>query len=81
MTWFALKGMIFSVYTVLDGFDLGVGFWYLFSPLEERQLIQNKTGRFWYDCPAPIFCTASKVSHGTWNTVVVDLASLPGFVT
>ncbi|MQY77802.1 MAG: cytochrome d ubiquinol oxidase subunit II [Bacteroidetes bacterium] len=48
VTWFALIGVIFSVYAVLDGFDLGVGFWYLFLPSEKRQLIQNKTGRFWY---------------------------------
>jgi len=31
ITWFWLIGLLLAGYVVLDGFDLGVGFWYLFT--------------------------------------------------
>ncbi len=47
VTWFILTGIFFTVYAILDSFDSGVGFWYLFLPSEERQLLLNKIRRFW----------------------------------
>ena len=37
----------FTVYAILDSFDSGVGFWYLFLPFEERQFLLNKIRRSW----------------------------------
>ncbi len=31
VTWFFLVGILFCGYAILDGFDLGVGFWHLFT--------------------------------------------------
>jgi len=45
--WFILTGVFFTVYAILDSFDSGVGFWYLFLPSEERLFLLNKIRRFW----------------------------------
>jgi len=37
ITWFLLIGLLLAVYAVLDGFDLGVGFWSLFARKEEEK--------------------------------------------
>ena len=47
--------LLFTVYAVLDGFDAGVGVWYLFLPEENRRLVVNKIGRFWYGNKAWLF--------------------------
>lgn len=46
VTWFILTGIFFTVYAILDSFDSGVGFWYLFLTSEERQLLLSKIRRF-----------------------------------
>jgi cytochrome d ubiquinol oxidase subunit II len=48
VTWYFLIGFFLLVYAILDGFDLGVGFWYLFSKRDEdRRLMQNAIGPVW----------------------------------
>ena len=46
-TWFILLGVLFMAYAVLDGFDLGVGFWFLFAPSEERSYMLRTIKPFW----------------------------------
>jgi cytochrome d ubiquinol oxidase subunit II len=47
-TWFFLIGLLFTVYAVLDGFDLGVGFWYLFAREQrDRRALLRAIGPFW----------------------------------
>lgn len=46
--WFFLIGFILTVYAILDGFDLGVGFWHLFTKKdEERRLLLTSIGPVW----------------------------------
>jgi cytochrome bd ubiquinol oxidase subunit II len=45
--WFALIGILLAVYAVLDGFDLGVGFWQLFSGKDERKNMLDSIKPFW----------------------------------
>jgi cytochrome d ubiquinol oxidase subunit II len=46
--WFALVGMLFTGYAVLDGFDLGVGALHLFVKSDqERRLFLNAIGPVW----------------------------------
>jgi len=46
--WFFLIGILLTVYAILDGFDLGVGFWYLFAKKEEnRRTFLNAIGPIW----------------------------------
>lgn len=46
--WFALVGILFTGYAVLDGFDLGVGSLHLFTKTdEERRLFLNAIGPVW----------------------------------
>lgn len=42
IVWFGLIGFLFCGYAILDGFDLGVGFWHLFAKEEshKRQLLK-----------------------------------------
>ena len=48
ITWFALIGLLLGGYAVLDGFDLGVGFWHLFTKKErERHLFLRSIGPVW----------------------------------
>jgi cytochrome d ubiquinol oxidase subunit II len=46
--WFLLIGFLFTGYAVLDGFDLGVGFWHLFVKKDsERRTLLNAIGPVW----------------------------------
>ncbi|NOZ84959.1 MAG: cytochrome d ubiquinol oxidase subunit II [Deltaproteobacteria bacterium] len=46
--WFVLVGFLFVMYSVLDGFDLGVGFWSLFiSSDKEKRILLNSVGPVW----------------------------------
>ncbi len=46
--WFVLVVVLLVGYTVLDGFDLGSGFWHLFTKKdEERRTVFNAIGPFW----------------------------------
>jgi len=48
VTWFFLIGVLFTGYAVLDGFDLGVGFWYLFTKKnKERKALIKSIAPFW----------------------------------
>lgn len=48
ITWFWLVLFLLTVYAILDGFDLGAGFWYLFARTEdEKRKILNAIGPFW----------------------------------
>ncbi|MBI2095995.1 MAG: cytochrome d ubiquinol oxidase subunit II [Candidatus Omnitrophica bacterium] len=47
-TWFALVGLLFTGYAILDGFDLGVGAIHLFTKTDqERRLMLNSIGPVW----------------------------------
>jgi cytochrome d ubiquinol oxidase subunit II len=46
--WFALVGILFTGYAILDGFDLGVGALHLFTRKdEERRVMLNAIGPVW----------------------------------
>lgn len=46
--WFLLIGILLTGYAILDGFDLGVGIWYLFAKKDvERRLLLNAIGPVW----------------------------------
>jgi cytochrome d ubiquinol oxidase subunit II len=47
--WFALVGVLFTGYVILDGFDLGVGALHLFAAKtdEDRRLFLNAIGPVW----------------------------------
>lgn len=46
--WFIVVGGLFSGYAVLDGFDLGAGFWHLFFKKENsRRIALNAVGPVW----------------------------------
>ncbi|MFW9906184.1 MAG: cytochrome d ubiquinol oxidase subunit II [Candidatus Thorarchaeota archaeon] len=49
--WFLLIFVLFAIYSILDGFDLGVGFWYIFvrdsDDKPERRLLLSSIGPFW----------------------------------
>lgn len=48
LVWFALVGILFTGYAMLDGFDLGVGALHLFTKTdEERRLMLNSIGPVW----------------------------------
>jgi len=48
VTWFLLIGVLLGGYAILDGFDLGVGFWHLFARRdEERRTFLNAIGPVW----------------------------------
>ena len=48
MMWFALIGILFIGYAVLDGFDLGVGTLHLFARTDQdRRIILNSIGPIW----------------------------------
>lgn len=48
ITWFLLVGVLLIGYAILDGFDLGVGFWHLFTPKKaERTVALKAIGPFW----------------------------------
>ncbi|MBP2673813.1 MAG: cyoA, partial [Deltaproteobacteria bacterium] len=47
--WFVLWGILWTVYFVLDGFDLGLGSLlpFLARNDDERRLVYNAQGPFW----------------------------------
>jgi len=46
--WFVLIGVLLTGYAILDGFDLGVGFWHLFAKKDtERRTLLNAIGPVW----------------------------------
>lgn len=46
--WFGLIGILLIGYAILDGFDLGVGFWHLFSKEDDvRRANLQSIGPFW----------------------------------
>ena len=46
--WFLLIVVLFAGYTILDGFDFGVGMWHLFSKKDhDRRLHLNAIGPIW----------------------------------
>ncbi len=46
--WYVLVLVLLIGYAILDGFDLGVGFWHLFVKKdEERRLLLRSIGPFW----------------------------------
>lgn len=48
VTWFLLIGILLAGYAILDGFDLGVGFWHLFARRdEERRIFLKAIGPVW----------------------------------
>lgn len=48
ITWFLLIGVLLTGYAILDGFDLGAGFWHLFSHGDrERRTIIAAIGPVW----------------------------------
>ena len=48
VTWFLLIGILLAGYAILDGFDLGVGFWHLFARKdEERRIFLRAIGPVW----------------------------------
>lgn len=48
ISWFVLVFVLLTGYAILDGFDLGVGFWHLFAKKEEdRGYFMKAIGPFW----------------------------------
>ncbi len=48
IVWFLLVGILFIGYAILDGFDLGVGFWHLFAKKKgERTAFIHSIEPFW----------------------------------
>jgi cytochrome d ubiquinol oxidase subunit II len=48
ITWFFLIGILLAGYAILDGFDLGVGFWHLFAKKdEERRIFLKSIAPIW----------------------------------
>ncbi len=46
--WYLLIGVLLAVYAILDGFDLGVGFWHLWTKRDEdRRTLLNSIGPVW----------------------------------
>ncbi len=48
VVWFILLGGMLAVYAILDGFDLGVGFWSMFTRKDEdKRVLLNSIGPVW----------------------------------
>ncbi|MBI5526660.1 MAG: cytochrome d ubiquinol oxidase subunit II [Deltaproteobacteria bacterium] len=48
ITWYVIVGVLLTGYAILDGFDLGAGFWHLFARKDEhRRLVLNAIGPVW----------------------------------
>ncbi len=46
--WYVLIGVLLTGYAILDGFDLGVGFWHLFTKKnKDRKRLLNAIGPVW----------------------------------
>ncbi|MHB9038704.1 MAG: cytochrome d ubiquinol oxidase subunit II [Armatimonadota bacterium] len=48
VTWFCLIGVLLAGYIIMDGFDLGVGFWYLFTKNDnDRRTLMSSILPYW----------------------------------
>lgn len=48
ITWFLLIGVLLTIFAILDGFDLGVGFWHLWTKKDrDRRVLLNAVGPVW----------------------------------
>ena len=48
VTWYLLVGLLLAVYAILDGFDLGVGFWHLRAKGDKnRRTLMRAIGPHW----------------------------------
>jgi cytochrome bd ubiquinol oxidase subunit II len=47
IAWYWIVGMLFLVYALLDGIDLGASFWFLSAPPDERKQMLSLTGPSW----------------------------------
>lgn len=48
IAWFALIGILLAGYAILDGYDLGVGFWHLLSrSKDERKALRSAIAPYW----------------------------------
>lgn len=48
IAWFVLIGVLLAGYVILDGYDLGVGFWHLLSRSEsERKVLRRAIAPYW----------------------------------
>lgn len=48
VVWYCLIGVLLTGYVILDGYDLGVGFWYLFAKNDsERKALLSSILPFW----------------------------------
>jgi cytochrome d ubiquinol oxidase subunit II len=48
VVWYLLVGILLTMYAILDGFDLGVGFWHLRAKGDkERRTLLNAVGPVW----------------------------------
>lgn len=45
--WYLIIALVLAVYMVLDGFDLGAGFWSLFEEEDGKRTILKLVGPFW----------------------------------
>jgi cytochrome d ubiquinol oxidase subunit II len=73
--WFFLLGVLFVGYAILDGFDLGVGFWHLGARGdEERRTMLNAVGPVW-DGNEVWLLTAGGVLFGAFPPVYASVFS------
>lgn len=47
ITWFLIVGFMLLVFTLLDGFDLGIGIWYLLGKEKDRRVMLSAIGPMW----------------------------------
>ncbi len=48
ITWFGLIGVLLAGYIIMDGFDLGIGFWHLFTRKDEdRRALMSAILPYW----------------------------------
>ncbi|MHC4421757.1 MAG: cytochrome d ubiquinol oxidase subunit II [Planctomycetota bacterium] len=73
--WFVLLGVLFVGYAILDGFDLGVGFWHLRAKGDdERRAMLNAVGPVW-DGNEVWLLTAGGVLFGAFPAVYASVFS------
>jgi cytochrome d ubiquinol oxidase subunit II len=75
VTWFFLVGVLFVGYAILDGFDLGVGFWHLRAKGDdERRAMLNAVGPVW-DGNEVWLLTAAGALFGAFPAVYASVFS------
>ena len=69
--WYLLVGVLLTGYAVLDGFDLGVGFWHLRAKGDkERRTLLNAVG--------PVVGWNNNTHHRSVGQQVAALFEVPG---